>query len=127
MTRIDVLIVEDNEEIASLIELELQRNVPDVAQVQRVADGEAAIDLCSELQPAVVILDHGLPGAKGDEVAGRIRECAPGSRIISFTALDPGRGWADQSFMKDAAGFRQIAEAVRDAANHNNGQPPAQP
>ena len=110
-----VLIVEDNEEIARLIELEMRRSVTGVTELRRVADGEAAVQTCEEFHPTVVILDHGLPGANGELVAQRIRDLETGVKIVSFTAMDLVRDWADESVLKDAAGFKHLAQAVQDA------------
>lgn len=65
-----VLIVEDEEKIAALLEDYLRANgfAPHV-----VADGRLALDAFATLAPAVVLLDLNLPGLDGTEVCRALR------------------------------------------------------
>jgi DNA-binding response OmpR family regulator len=64
-----VLIVEDEEDVAALIEevLELE------GFQARIASGESALDDALSLRPDVVLLDLMMPGVDGFEVARRLQ------------------------------------------------------
>ena len=51
-------------------------------QVTEVSDGLEAVQKAKNLQPDLILLDIGLPNLNGLEVARRIREFAPHTRII---------------------------------------------
>jgi two-component system, OmpR family, response regulator MprA len=79
-----VLVVEDDEEIA----LVLQRSLRLEGYEVRIAgDGEAALDQSAAFNPDVVILDLGLPKLDGIEVARRLR-AADDVPILMLTARD---------------------------------------
>jgi CheY-like chemotaxis protein len=66
-----VLIVEDNPDTASMMDLMLQ----EWGQQTRVAhDGTSALEIANDFQPEVVLLDVGLPNLHGYEVARRLRQ-----------------------------------------------------
>jgi signal transduction histidine kinase len=65
-----VLIVEDNEDARSILELALRQ---EGHEVQSVADGPSALAACAAGLPRFVILDIGLPGMDGYEVARELR------------------------------------------------------
>jgi two-component system OmpR family response regulator len=81
----DILIVEDEPEIAKLIQLRLER---EGFSCQWCRDGLAALQAFQKQQPDVIILDLMLPGLDGLEVCARIRQ-KPGAKdpyILMLTA-----------------------------------------
>lgn len=79
-----VLIVEDNADQAETLRmfLSLQGHFLEIA-----ASGPAAIELARRQRPHVVLLDLGLPGCDGFEVARRLRqEHGAAMRIIAVSA-----------------------------------------
>ncbi len=81
----DILIVEDEPEIAKLIQLSLEKE-GFVCQISR--DGLNALRLIQEQQPDLIILDLMLPGLDGLELCARIRQ-KPGAKdpyILMVTA-----------------------------------------
>jgi two-component system, OmpR family, response regulator MprA len=79
-----VLVVEDDEEIA----LVLQRSLRLEGYEVRIAgDGEAALDQSAAFNPDLVILDLGLPKLDGIEVARRLRK-SDDVPILMLTARD---------------------------------------
>ncbi|WP_405218284.1 response regulator transcription factor [Agrococcus sp. Ld7] len=65
-----VLVVEDEEPLARLVETYLQRSR---FAVQTTGDGAEALSIAREWDPDVVVLDLGLPGADGIEVCRALR------------------------------------------------------
>jgi two-component system, OmpR family, response regulator MprA len=79
-----VLVVEDDDEIAQVLQRSLRLDGYDV----RIAgDGEAALDQAAAFHPDLVILDLGLPKLDGIEVARRLR-AADDVPILMLTARD---------------------------------------
>jgi CheY-like chemotaxis protein len=71
--------------------------------VTTAKDGAGALDLVSRKSPDVVLLDIGLPGMSGYEVAKRIR-AGEGGKDIVLVALT-GYGQADDRRRAKEAGF----------------------
>ncbi len=66
-----VLVVDDNQDAADLLAMVLQL---DGHHTQVAYDGRMAIDWAAEFHPDVVLLDIGLPGMDGYEVAQHLRQ-----------------------------------------------------
>jgi DNA-binding NarL/FixJ family response regulator len=66
----------------------LSTNGCDVVSV--VCNGQAALDAALKLRPDVVVLDISMPILNGIQVAKRLREADPNSKIVFLTAAkDP--------------------------------------
>jgi CheY-like chemotaxis protein len=95
-----ILVVDDNEDAATSLELLLKLTAHDVRTAH---DGEEALQLAASDRPDVVLLDIGMPKLNGYRVAEQIRREEWG-RSMSLIALT---GWgqvADRERSK-AAGF----------------------
>lgn len=65
-----VLLVEDEEHLARLVQRYLER---DRLEVRLIGDGAQAVEVAQHWQPDVIVLDLGLPGMDGVEVCRRVR------------------------------------------------------
>ncbi len=110
-----ILIVEDDESIAKLARLTLERDGNDVASA---ITGPEGLELFKMWQPELVLLDIMLPGMDGREIARQIRAIsdvpiifltASGSEKDRVQALDEG---ADDYIMKPF-GIDELAARVR--------------
>jgi len=105
-----ILVVDDNHDAADT----LARLLGEVGATVRVAyNGPDALGCVAEFDPEVMVLDLGMPGMSGLDVARQIRK-RPGNRceLIALT------GWgqsADRELTR-VAGFRHQAFAGGDAA-----------
>jgi PAS domain S-box-containing protein len=95
-----ILIVDDNADAAEGLMLALSVSGH---EVRAAADGPAALQAVEQFQPDVVLLDIGLPGMDGYEVARRIR-AATGQRGVVLVALT-GYGQPEDIKRAFAAGF----------------------
>jgi CheY-like chemotaxis protein len=95
-----VLIVDDNEDAANSLAMILQLGGHETASVYTAAD---ALQRAADFKPDVVLLDIGLPGMDGYEVAQKMREL-PGLRDIRLVALT-GYGRSDDRLRARDAGF----------------------
>lgn len=95
-----VLVVEDNRDIARVMAALVKRcgHEPCVAY-----DGPAAIELAHKVHPQVALLDIGLPGMSGHDLARRLRSDAElcGMRLVALT----GYGQEDDRRRSREAGF----------------------
>ncbi|MGW6318883.1 response regulator [Streptomyces sp. NPDC055099] len=115
-----VVLCDDN---ALLLETlsEVVQAQPDLKVVGTARDSEEALRLASHLQPDLVILDVRFPGG-GPAVARGIAQCAPGSRIVAFSAYDD-KGSIEQmtnagvlEYVLKGASNRELLAALRRAA-----------
>ena len=81
--RLCVLLVDDDEDSAEGLSALL---AADGHEVRTAGDGPAALALAESFAPDVVLLDIGLPGVDGLEVARRLREL-PATRASFVAAL----------------------------------------
>jgi two-component system OmpR family response regulator len=95
-TRQRVLLVDDNADSTEPLSLLLQAKGHDT----RVAvEGQEAILVADDFNPTCVVLDLGLPGIDGYEVARRLRERPYGAEL-TLVALT---GWAGKDVREKAA------------------------
>jgi signal transduction histidine kinase/CheY-like chemotaxis protein len=94
-----ILVVEDNADVREMLQAALAM---EGHEVSAVADGAAALALAPGLRPDVAIVDIGLPGMDGYELAGALRARFNGSlRLIALS----GYGLAEDVHRSSAAGF----------------------
>jgi CheY-like chemotaxis protein len=93
-----ILVVDDNQDSAESLALLLELKGH---EVRTAFAGPAALDIASTFQPEVVLLDIGLPGMDGYEVARRLRAGNDGSRLVALT----GYGQDDDRQRSRDAGF----------------------
>jgi DNA-binding NarL/FixJ family response regulator len=82
---ITCLIADDHEVVREGLRLALSR-VPHIRVVGEAADGEAAVVLAERRRPNVVIMDVRMNGLDGFQATSRIREAAPDTSVLLFTA-----------------------------------------
>jgi CheY-like chemotaxis protein len=95
-----VLIVDDNEDSANSLAMILKLGGHETASVYTAAD---ALSRATAFKPDVVLLDIGLPGMDGYEVAQHMREL-PGLRDIRLVAVT-GYGRSEDRLRAREAGF----------------------
>jgi two-component system CheB/CheR fusion protein len=95
-----VLIVDDNEDAANSLAMILKLSGHETASVYTAMD---ALERAVSFRPDVVLLDIGLPGMNGYEVAQKMREL-PGLADIRLVAVT-GYGRSDDRLRARDAGF----------------------
>ena len=107
---IRILVVDDYEPWWRFILRTLQQQ-PELAIIGQVSDGLEAVQQAQELQPALVLLDIGLPTLNGIEVARRIRAVAPTSRIL-FVTENRSPDIAEKALSTGAGGYMVKSDAA---------------
>jgi CheY-like chemotaxis protein len=103
-----VLIVDDNTDAADSLAAVLRLRGH---EVQTVNDGPASLDAAAAFRPEVVLLDIGLPGLNGYEVARRLRQddATRQAKLIAVT----GYGQDEDRARSSEAGFdRHLVKPV---------------
>ena len=113
-----VLLCDDMQQVRLVLRTEMSLE-SDLEIVGEASNGAEAIELARSAQPDVVVLDLTMPVMDGLEALPRIREAAPGARVIMLSA----HGTNDMKARAVAAGAsrylektattREIVEAVR--------------
>jgi CheY-like chemotaxis protein len=95
-----VLVVDDNHDAAEVLRMLLESGG---FNAEAVTSGAAALDAIPEYQPNVILMDIGMPGMSGHDVAKRIRE-QPQFDDITLVALT---GWGQEEDRREskASGF----------------------
>ncbi len=93
-----ILIVEDNADARESLRIILESAGHEILEA---ADGETAVEYALKLDPSVALIDIGLPGIDGCEVAQRIRAIKNGIRLIALT----GYGREEDRKRSHQAGF----------------------
>jgi CheY-like chemotaxis protein len=124
-TKRRVLIVDDNRDLAETAAALLSASGHDV---RTAYDGVAAVATAIEYQPDVVLLDIGLPGMSGYEVAERLRASDPRHAMLLVAMTGYGQD-ADRQRSREAgfdhhvvkpldpATLEEIVESVSVAAS----------
>jgi two-component system, NarL family, response regulator LiaR len=79
------------------------------------ADGNAALEKVSELSPDAVILDLVMPGMTGFEIAAKIRQIAPSTKIIFFSLHNvpiTARESGGDAFVSKASGAQELLATI---------------
>jgi CheY-like chemotaxis protein len=114
-----VLVVEDDKNSAFALEMLLKH---EGVAAQVASDGEKAVQIAESWRPQMVLLDIGLPGMNGYQVAEAIRatEWGPGILLVALTGwgaeADRGRARAvgfDEYWTKPLEAWRLIALLAR--------------
>jgi CheY-like chemotaxis protein len=125
--RVQVLIVDDSADAASSLTMLLE--LEDIA-AQSAGDAETALQIVANDAPALMLIDIGLPGMNGYELAQRLRQM-PQLRDATLIALT-GR---DKASAQEQALFdqfwtkpfdpRRLIDAVKDVLSRAAERPPA--
>lgn len=85
-----VLLVDDAADLRLLMRLSLQSS-GGIVVVGEAGDGREGLDLASQLQPDVVLLDLAMPIMDGLEALPLIREAAPAAKVVVLSGFDDRR------------------------------------
>jgi DNA-binding response OmpR family regulator len=88
--KVHVLLVEDDPSVSDMYRIRLEM---DGFRVLVAADGQTGLELARELEPELVLLDHGLPRLDGPAVLRALREddATRGQRVVVLSAREEPR------------------------------------
>ncbi len=117
---IRVLIADDHTMVRNSLAMFLA-SYPDLELVGQAADGAAAVALCLEARPDVVLMDIQMPEVNGIEATRRILDTLPNTRIIALTSFKDDDlvqqmiGAGAVGYLVKADTTDELVEAIRDA------------
>ncbi|MGE5221519.1 MAG: response regulator transcription factor [Omnitrophica WOR_2 bacterium] len=126
MTAIRILIIDDHPIIRAGIRDLIERE-PDFILIGEASTGLEALQYAKDLFPDVVVLDMGLPGMSGTEVAKELKQMNKQIHILAFSA------YSDKQYIRDVlkigvAGYlikdegpERIVQAIRGVARGEQG------
>jgi DNA-binding NarL/FixJ family response regulator len=113
-----VLLADDHEMVREGLRALLERE-PGLVVVGDASDGLAAVARAIELSPDVVVMDIAMAGLDGIEATRRIREGAPGTRVLGLS-MHREKKFVGAMLAAGASGYlvkssaaRELADAVR--------------
>jgi DNA-binding NarL/FixJ family response regulator len=109
---IRILVVDDHAPFRQFV-CSLLVKKPEFQVVGEVSDGLQALQKVGELLPDLVLLDIGLPGLNGIEVARQMREFAPAVKIL-FLSQESALDIVQEALSFGAAGYVAKAGAGSD-------------
>lgn len=113
--RIRVLIVDDTDDIRSLLRMNLEVDGR-FEVVAEAADGLQAVAAAAESIPDVVVLDIAMPVMDGLEATALIREAAPDCKIVALSGFDASR-MAARSLEAGVHRYIEKGTALREIAD----------
>jgi PAS domain S-box-containing protein len=112
-----VLVVDDAEELRMLLRMRMEAR-SGLTVVGEAGDGVAAVELASELQPDLVMLDVAMPRMDGLEALPLIRAAVPGVRVVVLSGFNQStlaekarEAGADQYVVKGGS-MRELLDMV---------------
>ena len=109
---IGVLVVDDHEPFRRFVRTTFSTK-PELKIISEASDGLEAVQKAVELQPALIVLDIGLPGLNGLEAARRIRKLSPQSTIL-FLSQESSPDIVQEALSLGALGYVMKAHAAID-------------
>jgi len=98
-----VLVVDDYEPFRRFVCTTLAQN-PDLQVIGEASDGLEAVHKAQDLQPALIVLDIGLPTLNGIEAARRIRKVSPDCKIL-FVSQENSTELVHEALSSGALGY----------------------
>jgi DNA-binding NarL/FixJ family response regulator len=84
--KIQVLLVDDSEGILEFLNAFLAKKT-NIEVIGQASDGRQAIDLSSQLQPDVILMDINMPILNGIEATKEILNHYPSTKVIGFSSM----------------------------------------
>lgn len=116
-----VLVVEDHKLVRQSV-VKVVASEPGFEVIGQAGDAEEALRQAATIRPDLVILDIGLPGADGIELAGALKQSSPEVRILFLTMRDDEEAVrravavGGHGYVPKTSSAEELLEAVRSVA-----------
>jgi DNA-binding NarL/FixJ family response regulator len=109
---VKVILADDHHLVRSGIRALLE-SITGVLVVAEAGDGREALELIERHRPDVALLDITMPGLNGLEVAARVRESSPRTRVVVLS-MHAGETYVAQALRAGVAGYLLKDSAASD-------------
>lgn len=109
--QITVILADDHK----LVTDGFRRLIAEVKKIELVAiaaDGFAALDLCQEHQPTVLLLDINMPGPSTFSIVAKVQEISPSTQILILTGQEHHKSVVRTLMAAGIAGYMLKDEAI---------------
>jgi DNA-binding NarL/FixJ family response regulator len=103
MNTLRVLLADDHTLVRAGIRALLEE-IPEVTVIAETGDGREALDLMRKHRPDIALLDIGMPGLNGLEIAQRAGKECPSTRIL-ILSMHAGDTYVAQALQAGVAGY----------------------
>ena len=110
MRSMTVLLADDHRLVRSGLR-SLLESIHGITIAGETGDGREALDLIARLHPDIALLDVTMPGLNGLEVAARVADVSPGTRVVILT-MHAGETYVAQALRAGAAAYLLKDSAV---------------
>ncbi len=108
MQKLTIVLADDHHVVRQGLRTLLEAELP-CSVVGEAADGPAAIELVTRLQPTLLVVDMVLPGLNGLEVIRRVRQGAPQTHVVVLSMH------ADEAYVREALRAGATAYVLKEA------------
>src|SRR5579872_5358663 len=114
----DIVIVDDHRVVREGIKAILAREV-EFRVVGEADDGTAALQICQETNPALVLMDINLPGINGIEATAQLVRTCPDAKVVILSMHDDERSVMGairagaRGFVLKHSSFSEVISALR--------------
>lgn len=118
MKNIKLLLADDQDLIRESLHIVLDMD-PEIEVVGLAENGRAAVELCEERQPGIVLMDIHMPEMDGVEATRQIKERFPGIRVIILTTFQEiqyvvdALGAGAEGYLLKAIHPRELAAGIK--------------
>jgi len=109
----------------------LVQSQPDMTLIGEAADGQAAVQLATKLQPCVAVLDISMPGMNGIACARQLRIASPSTKVVTLTVhedrsyLRQALEWGASGYVLKRSAATELVVAIRVVASNGTYIDPA--
>lgn len=118
---VKVMLVDDHEIVREGLQ-EVLESTGEFQVVGQAADGQIAVDMVSELQPDVVVMDLIMPVKNGIDACREIMDALPNTRVLVLTMSTEQDAVVDSlaagatGYLQKVCGRQEFLEVLRDVA-----------
>ena len=114
----DIVVVDDHRVVRDGIKAILARD-PEFRVVGEADDGAAALEICQQTNPSLVLMDINLPGVNGIEATAQLLRARPDAKVVILSMYDDDRSVMGairagaRGFVLKHASFSEVMTALR--------------